>query len=47
MKKVLLDTNFILTAIRNKIDFFEEIKLIGMKIAVPKQVVAEIKIIYN
>jgi len=43
MKKALLDTNFILTAIRNKIDFFEEIKLMEMKIAVPKQVIAEIK----
>jgi rRNA-processing protein FCF1 len=47
MKKVILDTNFILTCIRNKIDFFEEIKFKGMQILIPKQVIIEIKRINN
>ncbi len=47
MKQVILDTNFILTCIRNKIDFFEEIKFKGMQILIPKQVIIEIKRINN
>jgi len=47
MKKVILDTNFILTCIRNKIDFFEEIKFMGIRILIPKQVIKEIKGIIN
>ena len=47
MKQVVLDTNFILTCIRNKIDFFEEIKFKGMQILIPKQVITEIKRINN
>lgn len=47
MKKVILDTNFILTCIRNKIDFLEEIKFKGMQILIPKQVLKEIKRISN
>ncbi len=43
MKKVILDTNFILTCIRNKIDFFEEINLMGLQILIPQQVIQEIK----
>ncbi|MCL5730067.1 MAG: PIN domain-containing protein [Candidatus Pacearchaeota archaeon] len=43
MKQVLLDTNFILTCLRQKIDFFEEIPLMGMEIIIPRQVVNEIK----
>jgi rRNA-processing protein FCF1 len=43
MRKVLLDTNFILSCLRKKIDFFEEIKFMGLKIIVPIQVVNEIK----
>ena len=42
MKEVLLDTNFILSCIRNKIDFFEELNLMGFKILIPKQVVFEL-----
>jgi rRNA-processing protein FCF1 len=41
MEKILLDTNFILSCIRKKIDFFEE--LIGYEILVPIQVINEIK----
>lgn len=43
MKQVVLDTSFILTCIKQKIDFFEEVKLMGMKILIPKQVIEEIK----
>ncbi len=42
-EKILLDTNFILSCIRNKIDFVEELQLSGRKILVPTQVIAEIK----
>lgn len=47
MKRVILDTNFVLTCIKQKIDFFEEIKLMGMQILIPKQVIDEIKRIAN
>lgn len=47
MKQVLLDTNFILTCIKQKIDFFEELKLIGLQILIPKQVINEIKRLSN
>lgn len=39
--KILLDTNFILSCIRKKIDFFEE--LMEYEILIPKQVIDEIK----
>lgn len=43
MKYAVLDTNFILSCIRKKIDFFEKIPLMGMKIIIPLQVIDEIK----
>lgn len=43
MKYVLLDTNFILSCVRKKIDFFEEIKFRGMKIIIPNEVIKELK----
>jgi len=43
MNQVILDTNFILTCIKQKIDFFKEIELMGSKILIPKQVIQEIK----
>ena len=43
MKQVLLDTNFLLTCIKQKIDFFEKIKLMGIQIIIPKQVINELK----
>jgi rRNA-processing protein FCF1 len=43
MKHVVLDTNFILTCIRQKIDFFEELQLLGLSIAIPKEVLQELK----
>ncbi len=43
MKKILLDSNFIVTCVKQKIDFFEELKFMGLKILIPKQVLREIK----
>jgi len=42
MGKVVLDTNFILTCIRNKLDFFEELLLKGHRVLIPKEVIEEI-----
>lgn len=43
MQSVILDTSFILSCIQKKIDFFEEIELMGMQVIIPKQVISEIK----
>lgn len=43
MKCVVLDTNFILSCVRKKIDFFHEIKFSGLKIIIPIQVIAELE----
>ena len=43
MKKVILDTNFILACVNQKIDFFEEIKFLGLKIIIPKPVIKELE----
>lgn len=43
MKKILLDTSFILSCIRNKIDLFEELFLEGYKLIIPEQIIREIK----
>ena len=45
--KAILDTSFILSAIKNKIDFLEEIKLAGMIPLVPQQVLKELENIIN
>ena len=42
MKKVILDTSFILTCVRQKIDFVDDIKLLGLVVLVPEEVVVEI-----
>ncbi len=39
----MLDTNFILSCVRKKIDFFTDIPLMGMKIIIPIQVIDEIR----
>lgn len=44
---VLLDTNFMLVCVKQKIYFLEDIKLLGMKIIIPKQVINELKLILN
>lgn len=43
MLQVILDTNFIVSCVRQKVDFFEEIPLMGIQIVIPKQVIKEIK----
>ncbi len=47
MKSVILDTNFILTCVKQKIDFFKEIPERGWEILIPIQVIQEIKRISN
>ncbi len=45
MKQIILDSSFILTCIKQKIDFFEE--LVGEQILLPEQVINEIKNLKN
>lgn len=47
MNKVLLDTNFILTALQCKVDFFEDISRLGFEVLIPSAVIGEIKKIIN
>ena len=43
MKYVVLDTNFILSCVRKKIDFFNDINFSGLKIIIPIQVISELE----
>lgn len=43
MKQAILDTNFILACIKQKIDFFEDLELKGIKILIPRQSIQEIE----
>ena len=43
MKEVILDTSFILTCVKQKIDFFEEIKLMGLSVVIPRLVIKELE----
>ena len=43
MSKVILDTNFVLNCVRNKLDFFEEFLLRGDRVLIPIEVIEEIK----
>jgi len=43
MAYVVLDTNFILSCIRKKIDFFNDIQFMGFKIIIPIQVLDEVR----
>lgn len=43
MRQVILDTSFILTAVRQKIDFFHNNGLLGFEILVPQQALKELK----
>ena len=47
MVKVILDTNFILNCIRNKVDFYEELMLRGDIPIFSKQVILELERIKN
>ena len=41
--KALLDTSFILTCVKQKIDFIEELELLGVSMLIPKEVIVELK----
>lgn len=43
MKKVILDTSFILSSVRERIDFFENFELEGFQPLIPKQVISEVE----
>ena len=43
MKQIILDTSFIVSAVRNKLDFFEQLEFQGFKIIIPDEVIGEIK----
>ncbi len=43
MAKVLLDTSFILSCIRNKLDFYEELEDKGHQVLIPREVKLEIE----
>ena len=43
MRKVFLDTSFIITCIKEKLDFSEEIQNFGFEIVIPKEVIYELK----
>jgi rRNA-processing protein FCF1 len=43
MKKVILDTSFIISCIKNKIDFLEEIKYLGLKPILLKKIINELE----
>jgi len=40
--EVVLDTNFIITCIKQKIDFFEDLEYMGFRIIIPRQVIDEL-----
>lgn len=43
MKKAVLDTNFILTCVKQKITLFDDIRTMGYSIVIPEEVLNEIK----
>ena len=43
MKQVILDTSFIITAVAQKVDFFDEIEGKGLHVLVPEQAIKELK----
>ena len=43
MKTTILDSSFILTCVKQKIDFFEFLENGGIQIVIPKQVINEIE----
>jgi rRNA-processing protein FCF1 len=47
MKQAILDTNFILTCVKQKVDFFRDIPNMGLEILISKQVIEEIKRVAN
>jgi len=41
--EVLLDSNFIISCIRKRIDFIDELEALGFKVALPREIVQELK----
>jgi len=41
--EVILDTNFIISCVRRKIDFVSELKKLGFRVIVPREVIEEMK----
>ncbi len=41
--EVILDTNFIISCVRKKIDFVEQLESQGFRIAIPREVIEEMK----
>ena len=42
MKQIILDTSFIITAVKQKIDFFEKLESEGFQIFIPDQTIDEL-----
>ena len=42
MKQVILDTSFILSCVKQRIDFFEKLEYDGFKIFIPEQAIDEL-----
>jgi len=45
--EVLLDSNFIISSVRKKIDFLAELELLGFKVLLPREVFQELKDLKN
>ena len=45
MDKVIIDTNFIMTCVKQKIDLFWDMKAMGLQMLIPKQVINELNIV--
>jgi len=41
--EVLLDSNFIISCVKRKIDFLSELEMLGFKIIIPREVLQEMK----
>ena len=41
--EVIIDTNFVISCIKKKIDFIEQLQEIGFRIALPREVLQELK----
>jgi len=41
--EVVLDTNFIISCVKKKIDFLEELEKLGFKVLLPREVLQELK----
>jgi rRNA-processing protein FCF1 len=47
MKKILVDTNFLIYCAKEKIDFFEYAKLEGLGVIIPEEVLSELSRLEN